>query len=158
MTKPPVAVNQTFCQIIELNYSLAISPCDQCGQPAARFTTATRTAIDLHLEHPVLLHLTVSVHHCCLCRHFFRAQPPFLRPGAVYTNRMVAKAVAAVYQDQMPFRLALILKVQAGIRQQMHRQDQSWLHLTVQHGRLAHNIFYCPAASLTHLQILHPPC
>ena len=79
MTKPPVAVNQTLCQIIELNYSLAISPCDQCGQPAARFTTATRTAIDLHLEHRVLLHLTVSVHHCCLCRHFFRAQPPFLR-------------------------------------------------------------------------------
>ena len=129
MTKPPVAVNQTLCQIIEL-----------------------------HLVHRVLLHLTVSVHHCCLCRHFFRAQPPFLRPGAVYTNGMVAKAVAAVYQDQMPFRLALSLKVQAGIRQQMHRQDQSWLHLTVQHGRLAHNISYCPAACLTHLQILHPPC
>lgn len=104
MTEPLVAINQTLCQIIELNYILTTSPCDQCGQPAARFTTATRTAIDLHLEHPVLLHLTVSVHHCWLCQHYFRAQPPFLRPGAVYTNRVVSKAVAAVYQDQMAFR------------------------------------------------------
>ena len=104
MAEPPVAINQTLCQIIELNYTLTTSPCDQCGQPAARFTTATRTAIDLHLEHPVLLHLTVSVHHCWLCQHYFRAQPPFLRPGAVYTNRVVSKAVAAVYQDQMAFR------------------------------------------------------
>lgn len=104
MATPPIAVNETLCQIIELNYTLTTSPCDECGQIANRFTTASRTAIDLNLDHPVLLHLTVSVHHCELCQHYFRAQPPFLRPGAVYTNRVVAKAVAAVYQDQMAFR------------------------------------------------------
>ena len=106
MAEPPVGINQTLCQIVELSYTLNTSPCDQCGRPADRFTTAPRVAIDLHLDHPVLLHLTVSVHCCEKCQHYFRAQPPFLRPGAVYTNRVVAKAVATVYQDQMAFRRA----------------------------------------------------
>jgi transposase len=106
MTTLPVDINQTLCQIVELSYTLATSPCDQCGQPANRFTTASRMAIDLHLGHPVLLHLTVSVHCCEKCQHYFRVQPPFLRPGAVYTNRVVAKAVATVYQDHMAFRRA----------------------------------------------------
>jgi hypothetical protein len=64
---------------------------------------AARTAIDLDLDRPVLLLVTVSVHHCRPCQHFFRAQPPFLRPDAVYTNRVVATAVQAVYADGMAF-------------------------------------------------------
>ena len=104
MTEPPAGINQTVCQIIEVNYSLNTIACDRCHHPAARFTTATRTAIDLHLDQPVLLHLRVSVHYCSNCRRYFRAQPSFLRPGAMYTNRVVAKAVQAVYQDQMAFR------------------------------------------------------
>jgi hypothetical protein len=51
----------------------------------------------------VLLLVTVSVHRCRPCRHFFRAQPPFLRPDAVYTNRVVATAVRSVYADGMAF-------------------------------------------------------
>jgi transposase-like protein len=46
----------------------------------------------------------VSVHHCRPCRHYFRAQPPFLRPNAIYTNRVVAKAVQAVYHDGLAMR------------------------------------------------------
>jgi hypothetical protein len=64
---------------------------------------ASRTAIDLDLDRPVLLLVTVSVHRCHRCRHFFRAQPPFLRPDAVYTNRVVATAVPSVYADGMAF-------------------------------------------------------
>ena len=64
----------------------------------------TRTAIDIDLDEPVLLGVVVSVHHCRPCRHYFRAQPPFLRPDAIYTNRVVAKAVEAVYQDGLAFR------------------------------------------------------
>jgi hypothetical protein len=64
---------------------------------------AVRTAVDLDLDRPVLLLVTVSVHHCRPCRHFFRAQPPFLRPDAVYTNRVVATAVRSVYADGMAF-------------------------------------------------------
>ena len=40
----------------------------------------------------VLLLVTVSVHQCDPCNHYFRAQPPFLRPDAIYTNRVVEKA------------------------------------------------------------------
>jgi hypothetical protein len=64
----------------------------------------TRTAIDIDLDAPVLLGVVISVHHCRPCRHYFRAQPPFLRPDASYTNRVVAKAVEAVYHDGLAFR------------------------------------------------------
>jgi transposase len=67
---------------------------------------ASRTAIDLDLDAPVLLRVVVSVHHCPCCRHHFRAQPPFLRPDAIYTNRIVAKALQAVYEDGLAFRRA----------------------------------------------------
>src|SRR6266545_8390752 len=76
-------------------------PCDRCRQPAARFSNAERVAIDLDLDRPTLLLITVSVHFCVPCRHYFRAQPPFLHPDASYTNRVVATAVAAVYNDRM---------------------------------------------------------
>src|SRR6185503_8544122 len=79
-------------------------PCDRCQRPAVRFSTADRVAIDLNLDHPILLLITVSVHFCPICQHYFRAQPPFLRPDAIYTNRVVATAVAAVYQDGMAMR------------------------------------------------------
>jgi hypothetical protein len=61
-------------------------------------------AIDLHLDHPVLLAITVSVHYCSECHHYFRVQPPFLRPDAIYTNRVVRTAVQSVYQDGMAIR------------------------------------------------------
>jgi transposase len=79
-------------------------PCDRCGRAAGRIGTATRTAVDLDLDRPVLLLVTVSVHHCRPCRHYLRAQPPFLRPNAIYTNRVVAKAVQAVYHDGLAMR------------------------------------------------------
>ena len=91
-------LNQTACQIREVVYVLPAVPCDRCQQPAQRVTTAHRIAIDLDLDHPTLVLVTVGVHHCPPCRHYFRCQPPFLRPDASYTNRVVATAVAAVYQ------------------------------------------------------------
>ncbi|MEI7768564.1 MAG: transposase [Chloroflexales bacterium] len=88
----------------EVAYLLPTLPCDRCQQAAARFSTAERLAIDLDLDQPTLLLVTVSVHYCVACRHYFRAQPPFLRPDAVYTNRVVATAVAAVFEDRMAMR------------------------------------------------------
>jgi len=55
----------------------------------ARVWEKRRTALDIDLERPVLLLVTVSVHHCRPCRHYFRARPPFLRPDATYTTRVV---------------------------------------------------------------------
>ena len=85
-------------------YVLAEAPCDRCQQPAPRYSTAERVAIDLDLEQPVRLAVTVSVHCCPACQHYFRAQPPFLRPDAIYTNRVVDKAVPSVHRDGMALR------------------------------------------------------
>ncbi len=98
------SINQTACQICEVAYVLPTTPCDRCQCPAPRYTTATRTAIDLALDHSILLHVTISVHYCAPCQHYFRAQPPFLRRDAMYTHRVVEKAVTAVYQDKMAMR------------------------------------------------------
>jgi len=98
------AINQTSCQVREVAYVLPEAACDRCQQPASRYSTAERVAIDLDLEQPVLLAVTVSVHWCLACQHYFRAQPPFLRPDAIYTNRVVDKAVQSVYRDSMALR------------------------------------------------------
>jgi hypothetical protein len=101
-----LTINSTLCQIRELAYLLPTTPCDRCDQTAPRYSTTTRVALDIDLEHPVLLLITVSVHFCPTCHHSFRAQPPFLRPDASYTNRVVQKAVQSVYHDGMAFRRA----------------------------------------------------
>jgi hypothetical protein len=67
---------------------------------------ATRVAIDIDLDQPVILGVTVSVHVCSTCSRMFRAQPPFLRPRAVYTRRVVQKAIDAVYRDGLAARCA----------------------------------------------------
>jgi hypothetical protein len=97
-------VNQTLCHVRHVQWQRPLLPCDRCGQPALRAGTASRTALDIALDGPVLLLVTVSVHRCPACRHSFRAQPPFLRPDATYTNRVVAKAVQSVYHDGMAMR------------------------------------------------------
>ena len=71
---------------------------------APRYSTTTGVAFDIDLDQPVLLLMSVSIHFCPSCRHYFRAQPPFLRPDASYTNRVVQKAVQSVYHDGMAFR------------------------------------------------------
>jgi hypothetical protein len=104
MTQTTSSVNQTTCHIREVAYNLSVTPCDRCQQPAPFFTTAERAAIDINLEHQVLLHVTVSVHHCAECDHYFRAQPPFLQRGAIHFNRVADKAVQSVYEDGMAMR------------------------------------------------------
>jgi hypothetical protein len=94
-------VNQVRCTIRRVSWSLATSACPQCGEPARRVWEVSRTAIDVDLDHPVLLLVTVSVHQCQGCGRHFRAQPPFLRPDATYTMRVVEKAVASVVEDGM---------------------------------------------------------
>lgn len=104
MTGQSSSVSRTMCHVTQVQYILPEAICGRCAQPVARFTTAQRTAIDIHLNHPVLLHLIVSVHHCPCCDHYFRAQPPFLRRDAIYTNRVVHKAIQSVYEDGMAIR------------------------------------------------------
>jgi len=98
------SLNQTLCRMRQVAGTFPALPCPSCGHPADRTDTVARTAIDIDLDSPVLLHVTVSRHYCAPCRRYFRAQPPFLRPDAVYTNRVVAKAVQAVFHDGMAMR------------------------------------------------------
>ena len=66
------AINQTACQIREVAFTAPVAVCDRCHQPALRYSTAEQMAIDIDLEHPILLGVTVSVHHCLVCQHYFR--------------------------------------------------------------------------------------
>ena len=61
-------------------------------------------AIDIDLDRPVVLAVEVSVHVCPVCSRMFRAQPPFLRRHAIYTQRVVQKAIETVYRDGMAMR------------------------------------------------------
>ena len=98
------AVNHTACRVRHVRWSPPVLTCDRCGRAAHAVAEARRTALDIALDGPVVLLVTVSVHHCPTCHHFFRAQPPFLRRDAIYTNRVVGKAVLSVYQDGMAIR------------------------------------------------------
>lgn len=98
------ALIHTLCHVRHVRWSLPSLACVHCGEPAGRRCEVSRTAIDIDLEHPVLLLVTVSVHHCRPCGRFMRAQPPFLRRDAIYTNRVVAKAVQSVYVDGLAMR------------------------------------------------------
>jgi hypothetical protein len=60
--------------------------------------------VDIALEQPVVLAVVVSVHVCPVCGRMFRAQPSFLRPRAIYTLRVVQKAVAVHGRDSMAMR------------------------------------------------------
>jgi hypothetical protein len=85
--------------------------CPRCGGDAPRMWDVTRAAVDVDLDQPIVLAVEVSVHVCAACSRMFRAQPPFLRPQAIYTRRVVQKAVEAVFCDglaarRVPDRLA----------------------------------------------------
>ncbi len=105
MTETTSSLYQTACRIRHVIYHPEEMPCPQCGQPAPQVSTATRTrvAIDIDLEQPTLLQVQVSVHRCPACGRYARAQPPFLRPDAIYTQRVVQKACDAVYKDGLAF-------------------------------------------------------
>ncbi len=104
MTQTYPSINYTPCQIRQVDFLPPLVPCDRCGQDAGRVDVATRTAIDIDLDHPAVLAVRVGVHYCPPCRHYFRAQPPFLHPDAIYTRRVVRKAVESVYADGLAFR------------------------------------------------------
>lgn len=98
------AIQTTPISIREVDYLPDTASCPDCGLPRRRIGTAERTALDLVLDGPTLLRVRVGVHACAPCSSWFRAQPPFLRRGATYTNRVVRTAVESVHADGMAIR------------------------------------------------------
>ena len=85
-------------------WSFPTVSCPRCGADAERVWDSTRVAVDIDLDQPIVLVVEVSVHVCATCSRMFRAQPPFLRPRAIYTRRVVQKAVEAVFCDGLAAR------------------------------------------------------
>lgn len=98
------AVHTTPCSIRHVCWTFPCINCSQCGADAPRVWDARRVAVDIDLDQPVILVVDVSVHVCATCSRMFRAQPPFLRPRAIYTQRVVQKAIDAVYRDGLAAR------------------------------------------------------
>lgn len=84
-----------------VDFRLSTATCNACEQAAKRVWDAERVAMDIDLEHPVALLVRVSVHYCEQCERYFRSQPMFLRPDAIYCNRVVMLAARSVYNDGM---------------------------------------------------------
>ncbi len=101
MHDPCLSITHTPCVIRHLDHSVCTVDCSRCGHAAPRVWNTDRIAIDIALDHPILLQVTVSIHSCATCQQYMRAQPPFLRPAAIDTNRVVEQAVQSVYQDGM---------------------------------------------------------
>ncbi|MGQ9556200.1 MAG: hypothetical protein ACUVWR_19030 [Anaerolineae bacterium] len=98
-------LNCTVLTVHQVAYTLPWAKGDRCQVPAERVWEAERVAIEIDLDRPVPLLVRVSVHHCPACDHFFRAQPPFLRPDATYANHVVMKAMQSVRLDGMAMSL-----------------------------------------------------
>ena len=110
------SIHRIPCAFHEVRFSPPTAPCPRCQREVHRAWEATRIAIDAALDEVALLRVRVGVYRCRACRQHFRAQPPFLRHGASYTNRVVTAAVHAVFSDGMaacrvPARLARDLRV-----------------------------------------------
>jgi hypothetical protein len=84
-----------------VDFGLPSVTCSACQQGARRVWDTERVAIDIDLEHPVTLLVRVSVHYCGRCERYFCSQPVFLRPDAIYCNRVVMLAAQSVYNDGM---------------------------------------------------------
>lgn len=69
-------VNCVPCHIVEVRYEFPILLCDHCQRAAEAVDRAERTAIDLHLDYPTLLHNGQPPLLCYL-------QPLLSRPAAV---------------------------------------------------------------------------
>jgi len=118
------------CTIRQVRWSLTSVACPRCGSAAPRIWDVIRVAIDIDFDQPIVLSVEVSVHRCLPCGHVFRAQPPFLRRHAIYTRRVVQKAVEAVYLGGLAAHLA---RKHPRQRPDAARQTDPWVVLFTSH-------------------------
>ena len=77
--------------------------CPHCGTESPRHDGAVRHAIDIGLDHPVILQIKVGVYSCPRCRKkpSFRTPLDFLGAGCRYVLRCRQKLVESVDLDNM---------------------------------------------------------
>lgn len=77
--------------------------CPQCGTESPRHDGAVRHAIDVGLEHPIVLQIKVGCYRCPHCRKHrnFRTPLDFLGPRYRFVKRVRQKLIESVELDKM---------------------------------------------------------
>ena len=106
MSTPNIACLPVEIKILDASFRTHL--CPRCGTESPRHSVAVRTAMDIGLERPILLMITVGGYRCPRCRkkRFFRTPLDFLAPHCYYVNRRREKLIASIREDQMPIGLA----------------------------------------------------
>ena len=103
---PAPTIARLGVEIKVLDADFKSYPCPRCGTNAPRHDGAVRHAIDLHLDHPVVLRIHVGCYRCPACAAIseqpgFRTPLPFIEPGCIYVTRARQKLVEAIELDGM---------------------------------------------------------
>ena len=104
MPAPTIARLNVEIKLLDANFKSY--PCPRCGTESPRHDSAVRHAIDLHLDHPVVLQIKVGCYRCPACvacseKPCFRTPLPFIEPGCIYVTRARQKLVEAIELDGM---------------------------------------------------------
>ncbi len=86
-------------------------PCPNCKIDRSRQWIAKRCAIDIDSNGQTLLKINIGVYFCTSCKKYYRFQPNYLKPRALFSNRVMNIAVASIIEDGMP-----ICKVSARLK------------------------------------------
>ena len=84
-------------------------PCPRCGTDSPRHDGDVRHAIDLGIDHPIVLQIKVGVYRCPRCRKkpSFRTPLDFLDKHCIYVKRCRQKLVESIDLDKLPICLAV---------------------------------------------------
>lgn len=104
MPAPTIARLGVEIKLLDANFKSY--PCPRCGTESPRHDSAVRHAIDLHLDHPVVLRIHVGCYRCPACaacseQPGFRTPLPFIEPRCIYVTRARQKLVEAIELDGM---------------------------------------------------------
>ena len=93
----------THVQIISRSYKKL--PCPTCKEMSKCRSTGERQLRSIGLTQPVVLEVHYSKHYCKKCGRYFNAPMDNLaEPGSMFTNEVKKRALAPVFEDQVPLR------------------------------------------------------
>lgn len=101
MPTPTIARLGIEIKVLDANFQS--HACPRCGTESPRHDVAVRHAIDLHLDHPVVLQIQVGCYRCPSCKkkRCFRTPLPFIPPRCFFVTRARQKLVEAIELDGM---------------------------------------------------------